>query len=213
MFFKKSRAKKAAERQMDALIMAVLFLIVVGAAVIVWQAWTIRSLESSNADAEALIASNTRYNAASAAAKDRLFLENRDLQARVERWNAASRFESPHVDLLEQALSTVVWPTADVLLGEYGIVSAGKIIDEARTPYSVVLIKEGQARNIGLFAVKRVGVGEANYELVPDTTFLVGAHQSIGKVEWTAPKTVTYEVVTQPETGDKQVEKKTLQLP
>lgn len=209
---KKLSPKKAADRQMDQFVMAVLGLVVIGAAVILWQGWQIKVLESSNASAEALISSNTRNNARSAAAKDKLFLENRDLQARLDRWDAASRFESTHVDLLGQALSTVVWPTVDVLLGEYGIVSAGKIIDDAKTPYSVVLIKEGQTRNIGLFVVKRVGVGEANYELVPETTSLVGRHQSIGKVEWTAPKQVTYEVVTMPETGEKKIEKKTIDI-
>jgi hypothetical protein len=202
--------KKAASRQSDLLIMSILGLVVIGAAVIIWQSYQLNVLESTYATE--VSSAGTSRCARLASVKSQLANENEALKTRLERWNEQIKFEMPQANLLETALKQAGRQT-DILLGESGILSVGAIVDDAKTPYSIILIKEGQSRNVGLFAVKRVGVGEGNYELVPNTTVLVGAQQTIGAVAWTQPKLASYQIVTTLETGAKEVENKLMQLP
>ncbi len=207
--------KKAASRQSDLLIMAVLGLVVVGAAVIIWQSYQLDVLESSYQSQ----GSAALRGAKMSAPRLPLAAENDALLKRLDRWNENSMSTSPQGDLLASVLVKSGFPQQDTLLWNFEILRVGKILDDAKTPYAIMTISDG-TQDRGLFVAKRVGVrsddkATDNYEYVPDTFRMVSnyAHQTIQNVRWSASKQVGYEILTKVEgPNPNQVEKMTIDI-
>lgn len=206
---KKLTPKKAASRQSDLLIMSILGLVVVGAAVIVWQSYQLNVMESAYS-AEISSGGPSRY-ARLASAKSELADENMGLKKRLERWNEAAKATSLHGDLLVDVLVKSGISVDDPQIWNSDLLRIDRVLDDAKTPYSIMVISDGLDR--GLFVAKRVG--EGSYEFVPGTFFIVPnpAHQVVQNVKWAASKQVGYEILTKVEGENPDIiDKKTLDI-
>jgi hypothetical protein len=219
MATKKLSPKKAADRQMDQFVMAVLGLVVIGAAVIVWQAWTIKTLEASYSSAEGFANTAMQRSARQAENKATLAKENDSLKQRLERWNLNAKASSYQGDLLVDVLVKSGFPQDDTLLWNFEVLRVGQILDDAKTPYAIMTINDG-TQDRGLFVAKRIGVGSSekevdNYEFVPGTFRMISnyAHQVMEDIRWSASKQVAFSIITFAEDGSKLVDKQVIDLP
>lgn len=209
---KKISAKKPASHQLDQLIMAMLVLVVVGAAIIVWQNWTIKVMSTSYSSAESYINIGTQRTARLAESKSELVKENEVLMKRLERWNVNAEGSSRFGGVLKVALLQSGFNQDDPFLWELYILRVNKVIDDPKTPYSIMVVSDG-TQDRGLLVAKRLG--EDQYQYVPGTFFIVPnyAHQVVQNVKWAAAKQVGYEILTKVEGGSPDiVDKKTLDI-
>lgn len=207
---KKLTPKKAANRQSDLLIMSILGLVVIGAAVIIWQSYQLNVLESTYS-AEISSDGTSRY-ARLASSKSMLASENEGLKKRLERWNTNAVGSSLHGDVLKDALLNSGFNQEDPLLWEFYVLRVNKVMDDPKDPYSIMIIGDGM-QDRGFLVAKRVG--QDDYKFQPGTLFIVPnyAHQVVQNVKWAASKQVGYEILTKVEGESPDIiDKKTLDI-
>jgi len=216
---KRIPTKKAANLQMDQLIMAILALVVVGVAVIIWQNWRMNRLSDMAVNGKSSAVSNFFQKTSLHTEKQALLKENEALKKRLVRWNENALESSPQGELLKSALVQSGYSKDDPLLWEFYVLRVGKILDDAKTPYAIMVVSDG-TQDRGVFVAKRIGekTGEKNadyYEFVPGTLHMVSnyTHQVVQSVKWAAQKSAAYEVLTLIEDGSSMVDKQTIALP